>query len=271
MSSRPRRGGMPASPVRSACPAPSAQRGQALGEFLVVALALVPLFLLLPLIGKYQDIAHHAQAASRYAAFATASRWGQDPGSLADEVRRRYFNRAATGVRTGEAGSDATADRVPLWNGPGGAPLLARLQDVAVAVETPALRPATAYGAQGRLGLDDTGLQRAAITVPLDRPPAGLNAYQPLNTLDLTIRRHTSVLPNSWTARDSADTRGRVERQLSPPSLAAGGVAAVASAQSVLGPFGRLLEGGHLGMPEAQRLDRWDDVVPADRLVPTSP
>ena len=33
-------------------------RGQALTEFLVISLVLIPLFLLLPVIGKYQDISH---------------------------------------------------------------------------------------------------------------------------------------------------------------------------------------------------------------------
>ena len=46
-----------------------AQAGQALTEFLVVALALIPLFLLIPMIAKYQDIGHSTQMASRYAAF----------------------------------------------------------------------------------------------------------------------------------------------------------------------------------------------------------
>jgi hypothetical protein len=47
----------------------SRTRGQALTEFLLVSLALIPLFLLLPMIGKYQDINHATQMASRYAAF----------------------------------------------------------------------------------------------------------------------------------------------------------------------------------------------------------
>ena len=36
-------------------------RGQALTEFLVISLVLISLFLLLPVIGKYQDISHASQ------------------------------------------------------------------------------------------------------------------------------------------------------------------------------------------------------------------
>lgn len=48
---------------------PRRQAGQALVEFLAMAAPLLGLFLLMPMIGKYQDIAHATQMASRYAAF----------------------------------------------------------------------------------------------------------------------------------------------------------------------------------------------------------
>lgn len=44
------------------------QRGQALTEFLVISVAMVPLFLLMPVIAKYQDVSHSTQMASRYSA-----------------------------------------------------------------------------------------------------------------------------------------------------------------------------------------------------------
>ena len=72
------------------------QRGQALLEFLVIAAALVPLFLMLPMIAKYQDIAHSTLIASRYAAFddmvRNAAQNKQKPiEQLQDEVRRRFL------------------------------------------------------------------------------------------------------------------------------------------------------------------------------------
>lgn len=49
------------------------QQGQALAEFPAISVAMVPLFLLIPVIAKYQDISNSTQMASRY------------------EVRRRFF------------------------------------------------------------------------------------------------------------------------------------------------------------------------------------
>lgn len=77
---------------------PRRQAGQALVEFLAMAAPLLGLFLLMPMIGKYQDIAHATQMASRYAAFdATvhndAAGSSKPPAQLAAEVRRRYFSR----------------------------------------------------------------------------------------------------------------------------------------------------------------------------------
>jgi hypothetical protein len=45
------------------------QHGQALVEFLVASMAIVPLFFLIPVIIKYQGINNSTQLASRYVAF----------------------------------------------------------------------------------------------------------------------------------------------------------------------------------------------------------
>lgn len=42
------------------------QRGQSTIEFVVLALVLVPLMLIVPLVGKYMDIAQTTAVASRY-------------------------------------------------------------------------------------------------------------------------------------------------------------------------------------------------------------
>jgi len=53
--------------------------GQSSTEFLVLTLVLLPLFLIVPLLGKQLDIAHAAASASRYVAFEGTVRNG---GSL---------------------------------------------------------------------------------------------------------------------------------------------------------------------------------------------
>ena len=50
------------------------QHGQALVEFLVASVAIVSLFLQVPVIAKYQDIGNSTQMASRYVAFDAMNR-----------------------------------------------------------------------------------------------------------------------------------------------------------------------------------------------------
>jgi hypothetical protein len=94
----------PRPPVRSS---PRAVQGQALTEFLVIALALIPLLLLTPLIAKYQDVANAVQMASRYVTFEAMTRndaqstW-KTPGQLAGEVQRRFFSNPDAPVKTGD-------------------------------------------------------------------------------------------------------------------------------------------------------------------------
>lgn len=76
--------------------APGFQGGASTIEFLVLALASVPLFTIMPLIGKYTDLAQTTEIASRYVAFEgtirnTASSWKSDT-ELAEEVRRRFYS-----------------------------------------------------------------------------------------------------------------------------------------------------------------------------------
>ena len=112
---------------------PRRQAGQALVEFLAMAAPLLGLFLLMPMIGKYQDIAHATQMASRYAAFdATvhndAAGSSKPPAQLAAEVRRRYFSRPDAPIKTGDTAGDFDAHRNPLWTDPAGNPLIPRFQ-----------------------------------------------------------------------------------------------------------------------------------------------
>ena len=94
--------------------------GQALTEFLVLALALVPLFLLMTVIAKYQDIAHSVQMASRYVAFeattrnAAASIW-KPPAQLAQDVQRRFFSNPDAPVKTNDAAGNFEAHQNLFW------------------------------------------------------------------------------------------------------------------------------------------------------------
>ena len=75
-----------------------AQRGQSTVELVVLSFVLIPLLLIVPLVGKYMDIAQTTAEASRYTAFEGTVRhssstdgWKSD-ADLATEVRRRFFS-----------------------------------------------------------------------------------------------------------------------------------------------------------------------------------
>lgn len=71
-----------------------AQRGQAMSEFIIALVVLVPMFLAVSYLGRYGDLQQRAQQASRYAAFQRA----QQPeagklsdATIADQMRARFF------------------------------------------------------------------------------------------------------------------------------------------------------------------------------------
>src|SRR5438045_2219743 len=105
--------------MRAPCPSRPRQRGQATTEFAVLALALVPIFIAIPLIGKYIDVNQAAEQASRYVAFEAAARntsssWKTD-AEIAVELRRRFFRHSDARVTTNDVAGDFAAHRNPVW------------------------------------------------------------------------------------------------------------------------------------------------------------
>lgn len=260
---------------------PRPQRGQALVEFLAIAAALLGLFLLMPMIGKYQDIAHATQMASRYAAFdATvhndaAGRY-KPPGQLAEEVRRRHFSQARDPVRTHDPAGDLSAHRNPLWSDPAGHPLISRFSDIAVSFgEARAAAHGQAFtrssdgtpfsavplANHSRLRLQAQGIYRANVTVPLADLPGGIDSYRPFDRLGLRVARHTSVLIEPWAARSVEQTQERFGR--------------LAPLDGLFRPVETLLDAAipvfemlQVPAPRFGRLEKWQDLVPSDRLQP---
>ena len=93
---------------------PAWTRSQAPTEFIVIAPALVPLFLLIPLIGKYQSISHATAMASRYVAFdAMANNAGmggyQPRAQLEQKVHCRFFSNSNAPIKTNDEAGDSKA------------------------------------------------------------------------------------------------------------------------------------------------------------------
>jgi hypothetical protein len=83
------------------------QRGQALAEFLVTLVALVPLFFIIPMIGNYLDLRSSVVQAGRYAVWErtiwlgdsnTAAKAKSD-GDIQNEIRERFFGAVDTPLR----------------------------------------------------------------------------------------------------------------------------------------------------------------------------
>lgn len=124
---------------RNNCPGSCrvAERGQAMTEFLVACLVLIPVFLAIPLLGKYMDINHSAVQGARYVAW---ERTVWTPGKksntyLENEVRNRVFTRPGEPLRSGDA-NGPPAQYNPLWTDPAGKPMLTSYSDVTGHTET---------------------------------------------------------------------------------------------------------------------------------------
>jgi hypothetical protein len=254
-------------------------RGQALVEFLVLALALLPLFLLMPMIAKYQDLAHATQMASRYVAFEAMTRndgtgsWKPE-AQLAQEARRRFFGNSDAPIKTGDGAGNFSTHQNPFWRS---LVQQALIEDIGRDVTLhfgPGAGPthATGFGAADddfpfnladtaqQLGLQGRGIYTAQVDVALHNLPADLKHYAPFDSINLTMKRHTSVLVDPWVARDAE----QVESRLGHPALFPGGLLAPAARHidPVIGAVDLFKVPG----PRLGELGFWRDVVPADRL-----
>ena len=107
--------------------------GQALTETLVAFVALVPVFMLIPYLGKYLDVKHKAEDSARYALWERSifadpgAAWGagenvKSDARLRTEMRARFLGETRAAVETGVA---PNAERNPLWEDHRGGELVA--------------------------------------------------------------------------------------------------------------------------------------------------
>jgi hypothetical protein len=242
-----------------------AQQGHALTEFIVVAVALVPLFLLMPLIGKYQDIAHSTLAASRYVAFDQLTRY-QNPkpqAQLEQEVQRRFFSATALPIKSNDAAGNVQADQNPLWRDPTNRPLIAKFSDIQVSPSWTAQTgspDALNQSANKLVNLPERDIYTATIKVPLINLPEGLRFYEPFDKLNLQVKRHTSVVADPWSASSPAAVQAQIDRPLLVP---------LSTPLRALDPFVDTwmdVVERRVTKPNLGRLDFWVDQVPPDRL-----
>ena len=205
--------------------------GQALVETLVVAIALVPLAVLVVLLGKYQSIRSATVSASRSLAFDCAAR----PADCADPTRVDWL---VQGLR------QRHFHRQPLWHDRAGRPLLERLSDVGGSVApqrfdaglgtalgraasvditgiggaggvyngsgytfgngaagASAVRLLDTLAGPARFGLAiESGLSEARVQVAVAPSHAANIGFARLDPLALTMRARTVLLTDAWNA-----------------------------------------------------------------------
>jgi len=191
------------------------QRGQAIVEFLVGALVLIPLFLLMPLIGKYLDIKQATIAASRKLAFECTVRYADCSNlngnpSFADEIRMRFFAGDQSPVLTNDLpGQDAVqaGQGNPLWVDNRGRPLLENYSDVGIRADASDIDPGAGLvtsllnAGPGTFGLDlKQGLFDARVQAQLSKNDGGADFLTQLDSLFLKMQFHTAIMTNAWTA-----------------------------------------------------------------------
>ncbi|MDB5796834.1 MAG: hypothetical protein JWP36_736 [Paucimonas sp.] len=252
-------------------------RGQALTEFLVLVLAVAPLFLLLPLIAKYQDISHAAQMASRYVAFEAMTRndsistWKPE-SQLADEIRRRFFSNANAPIKTGDVAGDFMADQNLFWRDPHGKALIRDFgSDVKLDFGSAGgsrhqdgfspSQDGQTFVLHQQLGLQAPGIYSANVSVKLANLPAGLAFYEPFDSINLSVARSTSILLDPWTAKNAQQVESKIAG--SPALFPVGQLAALSS---TVDAAVETIEAGMVSAPKLGKLDFWRDVVPRDRL-----
>ena len=138
---RPRGKGSP--PGRSTIRQRHGQRGQALAETMVViSFVMLPFFVAVPLLAKYQDMRQATVSASRTAAFECSVRFeacrnGQAADDIADQIRRRHFSKTLLGLRSDETPADdqLEQERNRFWVDRKGNALLQSYKDVALRID----------------------------------------------------------------------------------------------------------------------------------------
>lgn len=146
--------------------AKSYQQGQATIETLISMLALLPIFILIPYIGKYIDIKSKAVQASRYAAFERTifsdpgASWNSDENqSLDQQISRDINRRILSDPKTGVSSlNNGFVDDNPLWTNYRGDQLLAgrqveRLSAALTENESPVSRTPLLDTISGRINL----------------------------------------------------------------------------------------------------------------------
>jgi len=211
------------------------QSGQALTEFATMMSVFVPLFLMVPVLGKVSDLNTTSIQASRYAAWerTISSTTDKTDVELNNEVRSRLFGTTGHFNTTGETPSDADQDHNPLWTDHMGNRILASsINDVDMVAVNGGLDGSLTSGftsvinnvgsalsklsSSANWDLTSDGLYTATVNVNVASNNFGLAGGQDCTGTDSTavfacITRHNVILTDSWDSPSPDVTESRVK------------------------------------------------------------
>lgn len=253
------------------------QAGQALPEFIPLAIVLVPIFLLIPFLGKLADMNQTSIQAARYGAWerTVTSEFNKNDAQIQNEARKRFFGTNRVYIQTGDVPQEQDNQHSVLWRDQSGRRMLnqftsanAQLPDRTIpsGVLNGGVRAMRTTlditGRRDRWSVTDRGFYRSefAVDVATNRLSGfdrGVNCAGQQNNADTytCIRRHNVILADGWNSGTREMVTRRVERMLLT-NAAAVPMARLSSLAGWMFPELRLLELGYVA----------PDVLPPDRI-----
>lgn len=243
----------------------SEQRGQALTEFVIGAvLFLIPLFLIIPLLGKYADMKASAIQAARYNAWERTVWYGQSASSTGDWEGN---DKSEATIRSEMAGKFLTSE---LWYDRAGTAMLSGSSNSITNDDSPGTAntilgfAVSVANAIGPFNLEMDGLYTGTATINIANTASvisevlGSGAGADPARLNLSITDKNVILANGWGANGAAHVKKQVQG-LTPTSILSNPV--LDAVRWILVPFTPEL------VPTVLELGKIEvDQVPPDRL-----
>ncbi len=206
-------------------PSRHSSKGQALTEFVIGAvLFLIPLFLIIPLLGKYTDIKASTIQAARYNAWERTVWYGQSASSTGDWEGN---DKNEASIKTEMAGKFLTSE---LWYDRAGVAMLAGSSNSITNEDTPGTAntilgfAVSVANAIGPFNLEMKGLYAGTATVSIANTTSvisevlGSGAGADPARLNLSITDKNVILANGWGANGAAHVKKQVQG-LTPTSV----------------------------------------------------
>lgn len=249
-------------------------------EFVLVVIALAPIFIFTPMLNKTADANLASAQAARYGAWEqTVAIGGKDDTTLRDEMINRFYTEPDAPIRTNQAALTGADQQNLYW---GGAGLEGRLVDTAendalsvevdpTSVAGSAAAAASIVSTLGGLnlpgsewGLDGGGVRTVTVSLNIsdaaliDEDLQGETCQNAVDSVSRCMRQKSAILTDTWGARGPDQVAKRV-RSLVPAAI--------------LQPVGDAISNVGTVLPMFQELKKLDgifgevkpDILPPDR------